>query len=173
MSIIHDALKKAEKTIDSNSKDEVSSGEKKFVSTPKAYLLYVLVICFGLFIGNIFFGFLTNSKSPSANRLTPSPISKKLNTPSPLQKPPEQIQLKPSQTSSLSSIPSAEVKKESQTKFILNGVFFSQEEGSALINNRIVKVGDEIGGAIVKQIKLNEVELEVDGQSVKLSSQQR
>ena len=40
---------------------------------------------------------------------------------------------------------------------VLNGIFFSQEEGYALVNNHIVKVGDKVGGALVKRIDVNEV----------------
>jgi len=161
MSIIHDALKKAEKTIDSNSKEEVSpySEEKKIKSNPKVYLLYFLVICLGLFIGNIFFGLLTNTKKPSAKHLPPAPV----------QKAPEKNLPEPSPVIP----PAPEAKTHPKGNFVLSGVFFSQEEGFALINNRIVKVGDEIRGAVVKEIKLNEVELEVEGNRVRLSSQQK
>lgn len=56
------------------------------------------------------------------------------------------------------------------SKLILNGIFFSGDEGYALINNRIVKAGDEIEGAVVRQISAEEVELEFRGSRIKLST---
>lgn len=57
---------------------------------------------------------------------------------------------------------------------MLNGVFFSENEGYALINNRIVKEGDALEGVTVKRIKLDEVELEAeDGSTIKLSTKVR
>lgn len=53
--------------------------------------------------------------------------------------------------------------------FVLNGVFFSDEEGYALINNKVVKEGDELDGRLVKKITMDEVELlEVSGSIIKL-----
>nr|MBC8436521.1 hypothetical protein [Candidatus Omnitrophota bacterium] len=54
---------------------------------------------------------------------------------------------------------------------VLNGIFFSQDEGYyALVNNKIVKVGDDIDGAKVRHIDFDNVELESEaGLLVKLS----
>ncbi len=55
MSIIYDALKKAEKGIEGNSQDKIEKKEVRLPSKPRLYLLYVLVICLGLFMGNAIF----------------------------------------------------------------------------------------------------------------------
>jgi hypothetical protein len=60
--------------------------------------------------------------------------------------------------------------KKPAAQFVLNGVFFSQNEGCALINNHIVKKGDTVEGAVVKQIRLDEVELESDGAVITLKA---
>ena len=58
--------------------------------------------------------------------------------------------------------------RESRGPFVLNGTFFSENQGYALINNKIVKDGDTVDGAVVKRVGLDEVELEQDGKTVKL-----
>ena len=64
MSIIYDALKKVEKT---NNRDIISEVNKES-SGPKltTYLLYVLVVCAGLFVANVFFGVISPIKTKTA-----------------------------------------------------------------------------------------------------------
>lgn len=174
MSIIYDALKKAEKAINQVSKVQVDTTDKHPKSNFKLYLLYVLVVCLGLFIGNIIFDFLANSKKSLAGHIKPLPIAKKPEGTS-RQEPLKETPPKPSEAPSLGATPaiSFEIKKKPQESFVLNGVFFSQDEGYALINNRIVKEGDVVGGATVMRINLNEVELKTLDSTIKLSTQVR
>lgn len=157
MSIIYDALKKVE---DSSVKDlrPQDSGGKSLKHKFKPYLLYILAACAGFFIVNIFFVFLTNSKKVSgANTPVPSKIS--------LAKAQAGKQQPPS-----SDPP---VKMSSKGLLILNGIFFSGDEGYALVNNHILKEGDAVNGAIVKRITVDEVEVEVDGSVLKLTVARR
>ncbi|MFA5320388.1 MAG: hypothetical protein WBE75_03600 [Candidatus Omnitrophota bacterium] len=55
---------------------------------------------------------------------------------------------------------------------ILNGTFLSEGEEFAIINNQIVKAGDEIEGAMVKKIEANNVELEFSGRIWRISSEE-
>ena len=147
MSIIYDALKKVETSLTGDSKTKIDKDSK---SKPKIYLLYVLMICLGLFIANIFYGWLSQKEPYLA--LTPPTAA--LQT-------------------SVSVEAEMETQKEAIPSFTLNGVFFSGGEGYALINNRIVKKGDKIGRASVVQIFLDEVELELDGSIINLSNSAR
>lgn len=157
MSIIYDALKKVEKS--GILKVKADKEERYSKSKLKIYFFYFLVICFGVFIGNIFFSFLSQPKGSLTQQLEP-PAEETL--PEPTEEPP------------LESAPPTSADKEKKLKesLVLSGVFFSQNEGYALINNQIVKEGNLIEGATVKRIGLNEVELEFEGLTVKLSTNQ-
>jgi len=160
MSIIYDALKKVEAAI---------SGRKALVTKPdrkerkfkfKNYLLYVLVICIGFFIANIFFGIIP--RPPIMTKSQP-PVIQKETLPSPIPIPKE----KPLLDTGLS----VSIQKQAMPSLVLNGVFFSENEGYALINNRIVKKGDVIDGAAVTQINLDGVECKFEDSIIKLSSE--
>jgi hypothetical protein len=159
MSIVHDALKKIQASgkISFEAKpDKVYKPKFKF----KTYLPYILVVCFGFFIASVFFGL---SRPLLRRYLQPSKISKNtvpVNPPQPQENP------------ALEIIPTApkEAREEPQGRFVLNGVFFSEDEGYALINNRILKMGDTIGGATVVGISKEEVELDSKGSIIKLST---
>jgi hypothetical protein len=56
-------------------------------------------------------------------------------------------------------------------EFILNGVFFSEGNGYALINNQIVRKDDTIGNAKVIAVVADGVELEIRGKQVKITLQ--
>ncbi len=174
MSIIYDALKKAEKTVNQDAKGEVDTKDKLPKFNFKLYLLYVLVVCLGLFIGNLFFGFLTNPKNSLLGLTKHLSIAEKPEV-TPRQGPPKKLKAKPLEASPLAANPaiSAEIKKKPQESLVLNGVFFSQDKGYALINNRIVKEGDVVNGATVTRINLNDVELKTADSTIKLSTQTR
>jgi len=159
MSIIYDALKKVEQSSAKSLETKVAKGSRSPSRIPK-FLIYVLVVCFGFFIANFFFGMLP--KQLSNNNLLKT-------------KNPPQIQNLPKETPpevkpSLPIETKVEKKEELSGSFVLNGVFFSGNEGYALINNRIVKKGDIIDGATVALIALNEVDLVKEGAIIKLSN---
>lgn len=161
MSIIYDALKKVEQSgvKDIKSQDLGNLHSKhKF----KTYLLYVLAVCAGLFAVNIFFAFLTHSKKISGADNTAQALAKEAS--------PQNKANPPAQQSASSGSP---VKMSSEGLLILNGIFFSGNEGYALVNNHIVKEGDVVNGATVKHITVDGVEAEVDGKILKLTTAQR
>lgn len=161
MSIIYDALKKVEKSSSINLKVKTEKESKpKF----KIYLLYLLVGCSGLFIANILFSFFARPLKNNINIVAKSQPALKImhDMDIPLGAP----KAAPSLETPISS-------PEENTKFVLNGLFFSQNEGYALINNRIVKEGDEIEGATVVEIRLNEVELQRAGSIIRLSTESK
>lgn len=167
MSIIYDALKKAQQNIHKESKTVVESGNEpsnlKQKFRPKILILYILIIGSGLFIGNVLFVILT--QSIKSNHLRTEKLQTKTQIIS-------QVEDKFQPTKKEETLPEPireKLPKELKGLFVLNGTFFSQDEGYALINNQIVKVGDVINGATVKRISLNEVELEANGQTIKLN----
>lgn len=166
MSIIYDALKKIEK---SNVKSLKAGTDKNPKPKNKTYLLYALVVFIGFFLAYVFFGLLpkpprlnTNievKKQAQINNL--QALSLKQGIP---EAPPP-----PTTASAVTPPLSVETAREFGTNFVLNGVFFSEEGGYALVNNQIVKEGDKIDGATVKRITLDSVELEFQGRPLTLS----
>lgn len=148
MSIIYDALKKIERAqepIDSSVK--INKGGKPKL---KIYSVYVLAVCLGLFIASIFFNLFARQFQNDFKKV-------------------QDVNLSPALPKDVTSTPlSAEVKKEPQPSLVLNGVFFSENQGYALINNQIVKEGDLVEGALVLRITLEEVELKYRGSTIKL-----
>jgi len=183
MSIINDALKKVEISLGS---DYAEATVKKThpLAEQKAnkYLIYVLIFVFGLFLENTFFLYFfhpqvdvprallplaqANNIQLSAEKLLSEPKEKL-----PVQSPPAIEITALDAPSSLSAAAAVKEEPPEDTALVLNGIFFSQKDGYyALINNKIVKEGDDIEGSIVKRIELNDVELESPaGKLVKLS----
>jgi hypothetical protein len=180
MSIIHDALKKTEGAItasptpppiipvpDPSEEVKQAMRDKHRKQKLKKIPHYVLAVLLGLYVSNQFFGFLTPSKyipvaftKPLLAKKTPSP-------PAPSWPPQPAVNEKPGLLENIPLLPAP--KKETKT-LTLNGIFFSKEQGYALINNRVVKTGDTIGNAKVVKIKPEEVELEQDGNPLKLTT---
>ena len=166
MSIIYDALKKVEVFGANETKTKI---DKSVKSKPKIYLLYALMVCLGLFVANIFYGWL----SPKFSLKTTDIVTKGQPPTDKEQALPAYDQPSSKAVASGTSAPmqtKIETQKEPPPVFTLNGVFFSGAEGYALINNRIVKQGDKIDGATIVQITLDEVDLESDGSIIKLSN---
>lgn len=155
MSIIYDALKKVEQSQGSSLQTKIDKPDKP---GPKVYVTYVLIVLMGIIVASIFWGLFIKpplATDVASNVDAASKVILLPNKPIPETTPPLQ--------------PPAVVKSEPRTTFTLNGIFFSQNEGFALINNQIVKEGDNIGSAKVLLIRLDEVELESDGSLIKLS----
>lgn len=164
MSIIHDALKKVEKS--KTNLDLKVSTEKKPQSKIQKYLTYALVVCLGFFIGSIFLSLIGKSlKNKSAILVKNKPSLPA--TPQPA----TDIKVAPKPEAPAS--PVIETTEPLPDTFVLNGVFFSQAEGYALVNNQIVKEGERVNGATVVKITLNQVELTKEGSTIKLSNPSR
>lgn len=173
MSIIYDALKKTEETVHPHNPPdpevEAALKKKRAKKKVRSTFLYIFVICVGLYAGNIFFDLLGKTKGllkPGAQK-PPAAETPRVAVTQKLPSSP-----KPKETSILQNIPllSSELKKDQKQTLDLNGVFFSQEGGYALINNRMVQVGDTVNGAVVRRIDLDEVDLERNGAIITLST---
>ncbi len=152
MSIIYDALKKVERS------GQLIAPVKteKSVSRRRIFLVYALVVVSGIMLAKAFWWKFTGliSRNPEVSLAA---------------KPPEEVKkIAPLQTSSVLDYNPAPAAPESRP-FVLNGIFFSGEEGYALINNQVVKAGDLVNGALVKSISQEAVELDSEGEVIKLS----
>jgi type II secretory pathway component PulC len=67
----------------------------------------------------------------------------------------------------------SEPAKTPEPALTLNGVFFQQGQGYALINNQILKIEDTIQGAKVEEISLEKVILEFEGRKITLINSSR
>jgi hypothetical protein len=167
MSIIYDSLKKIEKDKTTPAAiAESSSGQTQprrshdFLKPPFLYAAFAVI---GIVLASALYQFLFSAragrhKKGAIVKLNPPALS--LNTPNPYQRSPEAQ----AQTASF---------QETLASFTLNGIFFSQENGFALINNQIVKVGDSIEGAIVEEISEDKVMLRANGIEINLSTSGR
>lgn len=154
MSIIYDALKKIEGLHAGDSKDKINQKSRfRPGHKVKVYLTCVLSACLGFLITGIFFRIVSRIPKNQVQVLQQSPVE----APLPAIPPPAPAIIAKTETQPLAP------------SFVLSGVFFSENEGHALINNRIVKEGDKIDRATVMQIALDEVKLELDGLAIRLS----
>ena len=155
MSIINEALKKTEQSIHKNSLPEIPK------SATKPYIIYILILIAGLFLSNFVFVLLrhktetavTVKKSPD---LTDQPV-KEIKTIPPI--------------SVVTPEPTLEENKTPQANFVLSGIFFSDNDSYALVNNKIVRENDSVDGATVKTITANTVELDSKGLLITLATQ--
>ncbi|MBU0547844.1 MAG: hypothetical protein KJ710_04175 [Candidatus Omnitrophica bacterium] len=157
MSIINEALKKTEESIQRNSLKEISEPDKKVKLKP--YLFYILIFVVGLLLSNIIFTII--------NRKIESP-----HVPEPPKVPP--ISDRESQVSQTppAVMPTPLLEKQEQAKknFILSGIFFSDHDGYALVNNQIIRENDLVDRAKVEKITVNTVELNSEGETIILST---
>lgn len=151
MSIINEALKKTGESIQKNSAQETGLRNKK--PGLKPYLFYLLIFLVGLFLSSLIFSLIKRKvekpviTEPSKTTLIP-------------EKQPQINQALPA------VMPEEQNKPEK--KFILNGIFFSDNKGYAIVNNQIVKEKDSIEGVNVEKITANTVELNNEGKIVSL-----
>ncbi len=152
MSIIYDALKKVEKSVGQKIPLDPLPSKPKF---NRVYFIYIAVALVGIALSKILFDFFiipAQIEPPKIVKadIRPRRVEKEtLKNETPPQKFPEEA-----------TLPS----------LFLNGVFFSENEGYALINNRILKVGDTIEGAEVKEITLDSVELKFKDRGISIST---
>lgn len=157
MSIIYDALKKIEKGVGNAplSGKESRGKEVKIKKRPNPVLIYILIVLAGLLVVKTTIGLLAPPKIEPPP--PPPPIPQITANTAPEEVLPEE-----------KSAPEPEPKPDPE--LTLNGAYFQRDEGYALINNRIVKTGDTIQGAIVKEIGLEKVTLEFEGRTITLIS---
>ena len=143
MSIINDALKKADKSV--FAVKAVIKGRPA-----QKYRFYILISVLGAVSAFVLLSVLLRSPSVPASPLAlPPPVAAVL----PDFAPPVQPEI------------------EQLPSLTLNGIFFSEDKGYwALIDNTIAKVGDTVKGAVLVNISENEVVLSYKGQEIKLKN---
>lgn len=159
MSIIYDALKKVQKNGPERPKEKEGAGKQGL----RSYLVYALALCFGIALASFLFRFaegpFTGKPKPPAEALPASVVAV------PAQPLPGGNELTQPHESQ------AVAKEGDVPALVLNGVFFSQGQAYALVNNTIVKEGDEVEGARLKRISPEEVEFDFNGKAIILSVQ--
>lgn len=173
MSIIYEALKKVSAAQNHNS--GIASGNKTAVSGKdklKLILLCILIVSFGFFFADVFFSIFMNPKPVSTDLAKASGVHKDkpvlVESPSVPVLAVTEKTTSPAKESTVAADTSSLEPFPAEEKLVLSGVFFSQEQGYALINGQIVRVGDTISGALVKGISLDGVTLEVQGKIIEL-----
>jgi len=170
MSIINEALKKTDEYLQKNAAKDNPLPAKP--AGPKPFLLYGLILLAGLLLGNFIFSLL--SHKAQTNGLASDSQNQKIQTAqTPTQGALPLVQTtSPPPTTALPNPPVPTEKTEaSETSFILNGIFFSDAGGYALVNNQIVRVNDYVDGAKVSLITTNTVELDNSAGTITLSTQ--
>lgn len=161
MSIIYDALKKVEEAAAGaagKTPGAKAAGHKRLKINPVVF--YVVVACLGIIAASAAFHFFM-PRQKKITRPKQQPVALPQAQPKP-QAPPVAAEPAPAET--------RPIEAHKPAHFQLNGVFYSGQEGYALINNRIVEEGDTIAGAVVEKIGLDEVVLKADGAEIKLSA---
>lgn len=157
MSIIYEALKKVEKS------GGLAIGAK--ISRPvvrrRVFLNYILAAAVALFLVRFSWWGITEfiASKPPVNG------GKSLAVLSPAS---EEAQ----KAAALEALAALEENMAAPTEehpsFVLNGIFFSEDGGYALINNQVIREGDLIDGALVKNISRDCVELDSQGEVIKI-----
>lgn len=158
MSIIHDALKKVEKSITPN--QTLPPIREK--SGHKFKMSYYLIAALVMAAAGVFF-FKEQAGQPLSASRTNTPTS-------PFKDPRLQPEEKKAATPAAETAPS---EKPDAPSLILNGVFFSEGQGYALINNQILKENDLINRARVTRIGMEEVELQLGDETITLSTKNK
>lgn len=158
MSIINEALKKTEASIQKNSAKNPSLPLSR--PKPRPYLFYISILVGGLLLIILIFAVINRKAKPF-------PLPEPAKTALPIETEPQINQPLPVVTSN-SAPPKEEEKPEK--KFILNGIFFSDNDGYALVNNRIVRENDLVDGVKVEKITAHTVELSNEGNIITLST---
>jgi len=132
--------------------------------------LYLLVAFAGMLAAKLFFDFAFSGRPAPLPPAAPPAVSKTAAPPA---------DTAADNLSALSGAPgsadndAAEDNKKTAAEpplLVLNGTLLSNGEKFAIINNQIVKIGDEIDGAVVKKITVNAVELEFAGKPLCITS---
>jgi type II secretory pathway component PulC len=156
MSIINEALKKAEEIIQKNSTKETIKPDRK--RNLKPHLLYIFIFIIILFLGYLIFVSINRKIQVPQTPETPKTVLI------------SEEELKTNETAALGPAALPEKQNKPEKNFILNGIFFSDNDGYALVNNQIVRENDSVDGAKVEKVSANTVELNDEGQVITLST---
>jgi hypothetical protein len=117
----------------------------------RAAVKYIIIFAIGVLAARILFSFISKTAPLTEN---PALINKKRPLPAVVETVVEHVQ---------------RPEKKSRPELVLNGIAASGLQGWAIINDRIVKVGDTIKGAHVVGISADRVDLEFDNETFSLS----
>jgi hypothetical protein len=162
MSVIYDALNKLDKSKSPDVKPDPKKGDGPGW---KIYLLCGVVVFFGYFAARALFGHISKDKYESFTEARETKVAR-INA------------AKAARLSAMkSSIPKAlaafskEIAKPKHLPLVLDGIVYAADDSYALINNKILKVGDKIEGAKVLRIEQDYVELKTaDSKPFKLTT---
>jgi len=174
MSIIYDALKKVETQVDKPNGNPLQFKKHK-AARPKfyTYLIYLLVLCGGFFAAHLLFKFIFPEEELTAKKTTqpaivaPLKISPQISPPQPDIAPKSLPETPPPSKDYLLLPP--ETQEHTTPLFVVSGIFFSENQGFAIINDRVVKEGDAVEGAKVERISADGVKLKYEGVVIELS----
>jgi len=185
MSIINEALKKTEESIQRNSTKEPIEPDIK--RNLKTYLLYFLIFIIGLFLSSLIFTSINRKvkisqiheapkakttlmpeKELKANEMLPAVAPATLSTGRQTTVPWPVASAMGSRTTALRPVALPEKQNKPVENFILNGIFYSDNDGYALVNNQIIRENDSIDGARVEKITANTVKLNNEGKIITL-----
>lgn len=153
MSIINEALKKTEEHLQKNTARVIPLPSKPVRAKP--VILYLLILLAGLLLGNFVFNLLRHQiQTTQTIKKNVLPVV-------------QTTVLPPAPVLPVVPIPE---KKPRDVNFILNGIFYSDNDGYALVNNQIVRENDYVDGAKVGLITTNSVELDYAGEKIMLTS---
>ncbi len=169
-------------TTDSSKTAAVDAGKSSAAAGPHLLnnrAFYLLIAFAGMLAAKLFFDLAFSSRRAPLPPAAPAAVQK-APLPAPVSAPPA------SDTAgdNLSALSAAVKDTDSDTPrgknnasaepplLVLNGTFLSDGEEFAIINNQIVKAGDEIEGAAVKKISVNSVELEFSGRALRITSEE-
>ena len=146
----------------------------------KLYLAYLLAAACGFSVTALFFHYFPNPLGQPKSALPAQVAQPVVRAPvvmpvqQPKIQPPKQEPVEKQVSEKIPSQPEPESRYSGQDKipsrpsFVLNGIVISDNQRYALINNEIVKVGDNIGGAVVINILPGEVNLKVGDSEIRL-----
>lgn len=132
----------------------------------KKIALYILLTCLGVATAKIGFDYglpVINKHISSARRKSASQQPRTQSSAGTAQNKPTGIE------KITAPLTSAVTKtKQAMSPFVISGIFMDGEKGTAIINDRVVEIGDQVDGATVKDITLNTVVLETEDKTITL-----
>lgn len=172
MSIIYDALKKIELKLKKPAEQAAATPAiKKSGFNFKYALVYVLVIILGYFGMRFFYNLITPPATPAKGLAGAQRPVQQAATPPQVQQPSAAVVATPAPAGAPAPAIVEEPREEPAPPLpavTLNGIMSSGDDGYALINNRIVQVGDDVGGYIVSKIEQSAVELKAKDRVVRI-----
>ena len=151
------------------------------IKTPfciKPILKIIVLIVIGVVIAKLAFDSLKPNLKPkpdansAAAKKTTKPVVQKDTTAGKTttgkSKATEQVSL--SETFAAAKQAAKQTAPRSDEPFALNGIFLSEADrmSSAIVNNKVVQLGDSVDGALVTSISIEGVELSKDGKKINL-----